>query len=95
MKTGANGLASNVAQSEPSDVRRVSITVASIGEKSAPAKTFCGIERNEDGDQKRGLMSVLDEELTQMTLPGTDQACFHTAVTDMTASTCSRGPVPL
>ena len=42
VKKGERGVASNVAHAEPIMVRVVRRTVAYAGEKSAPAKTFCG-----------------------------------------------------
>lgn len=88
---GARGAARAVAQTEPSVVRAVRRSVAYAGENSAPASTFYNtFNRSKTISEQDG-----DEKLTQITLPGTDHACIHTAVTEITASTCAIGTRPL
>lgn len=89
VKNGASGVASSVAHTEPIAVRSVRTSVAQVVGNSAPAKTFC----------EHAVIKICtrppENVHTHMTLPGIDQACFHTAEIVMTPMTCSRGLGPL
>lgn len=66
--------------------------MAQAGWKRAPPRTFYKYQKT--GGSTRGIVGVW-KTLTQATLPGTDQACFQTAETERTPTTCANGHVPL
>jgi hypothetical protein len=91
VRNGARGFANSVAKMEPTIVNAVNSRVASAGEKSAPAKTFCMIKIHHLGVHP----IYMRHTLTHITLPGIDHACFHTDVIERTPITCAIGPGPL
>ena len=88
-RKGPRGAERSEAHIEPTVVSVVSRMVAYSGENSAPPRTFC----------TRRLVilgwRMKRSRRTHNTLPGIDQACFHTAEIAMTPTTWERGPSPL
>ena len=88
MKNGARGVESKEAKTDPTVVSIARRSVARVGEKRAPARTFC-VKRN---SQQSLITKCIcpSRGLTQRTLPGIDQACIQIVMTEMTATTWAR-----